>query len=271
MNLKKITSLTMLLVMIIMTFSGIMLFIAPPGRVAHWANWEVFGITKELYGDIHSTFMVLFILATILHIFYNWKPLTSYLKNSAKEMIFFTKDMIVASLITFVFLIGTIYSISPFSNFLDFGSDIKDSWEKEYGTAPYSHAELASLKSFLNKMGYDLEEGKKILASNNISFTEEKSLSQIAKENGVSPQFIYTTLRKNFEKKGVKVLAVSGLGKKTVSEVAQAIGMETNEFISELKKIGIESNENDGFKEVCELNDLSPMSVMEKLGYKKPQ
>lgn len=271
MSLKKITSLTMLLVMIIMTFSGIMLFIAPPGRVAHWANWEVFGLTKELYGDIHSTFMVLFIVATILHIYYNWKPLTSYLKNSAKEMIFFTKDMIVASFITLVFLIGTIYSLSPFSNFLDFGSEIKNSWEKEYGTAPYSHAELSSLKSFVNKLGYDLDESKKILISNNISFTEDKSLSQIAKENGLSPQFIYTILRKNFEKKGVKVLAVTGLGKKTVSEVAQAIDMDVKEFINELKNIGIDANENDGFKEVCEFNDLSPMEVMGKLGYKKPQ
>lgn len=203
MSLKKITSLTMLLVMIIMSFSGIMLFIAPPGRVANWANWEIFGLTKELYGNIHSTFMVLFIFATLLHIFYNWKPLTNYLKNSAKEMIFFTKDMIVASLITLFFLIGTIYTISPFSNFLDFGDGIKASWEKEYGTAPYSHAELSSFKSFSNKMGYNLEESKKILISNNISFNEDKSLSQIAKENKVSPQFIYNILRKNFEKRGI--------------------------------------------------------------------
>ena len=50
MSLKKITSLTMLLTMFTMTFTGIILFITPPGRVANWANWELFGISKELYG-----------------------------------------------------------------------------------------------------------------------------------------------------------------------------------------------------------------------------
>ena len=271
MNLKKIISLTMLLVMFIMTFSGIMLFISPPGKVAHWANWEVFGITKELYGNIHSTFMVLFIVATLFHVFYNWKPLTSYMKNTAKEMVIFTKDMFVAVILTTIFLLGTIFWIPPFSNFLDFGKEIKNSWEKEYGTAPYSHAELSSLKTFLQKLGYDLEDAKKILQSNNISFGEEKSLSLIAKENGVSPQFIYTILKKNFEKKGVKVLAVTGLGKKSVSEVAHAINMDVDKFIQELKKIGIDANADDGFKEVCEFNNLSPSAAMEKLGYKKPQ
>ena len=92
MNLKKITSLTMLLSMIVMTYTGIMLFITPPGRVANWANWELLGLSKTQYADIHSTFMVLFIIATILHIFYNWRPMTSYMKNTAKQMIVFRYD-----------------------------------------------------------------------------------------------------------------------------------------------------------------------------------
>jgi len=68
MSLKKITSLTMLLSMLAMTFTGILLFITPPGRVANWTNWQIFGLTKELIANIHSTFMVLFvaILVSIL-------------------------------------------------------------------------------------------------------------------------------------------------------------------------------------------------------------
>ncbi len=59
----------MLWSIIVMTYTGIMLFIAPPGRVANWANWKLFALSKEDYAQIHSTFMVLFIVMTLLHIF----------------------------------------------------------------------------------------------------------------------------------------------------------------------------------------------------------
>lgn len=60
MSLKKITSLTMLFAMLVMTYTGIILFITPPGRIANWSNWEIFGLTKEEYAQIHTTFMVSF-------------------------------------------------------------------------------------------------------------------------------------------------------------------------------------------------------------------
>lgn len=271
MNLKKITSLTMLLAMIVMSFSGIMLFIAPPGRVANWANWEILNFSKDLFAQIHTSFMVLFIVMTILHLFYNWKPITSYLKNRTKQMILFTNDMLVAIIITIIFLFGTINSISPFSTFLNFGDQIKNSWEKEYGTAPYSHAELSSLKMFCKKLGFDLEESKKILFSNNINFDESQSLSQIGNDNQISPQFIYNLLKTNLQKKSEKIIPLTGMGKKSISEVAQTLNLSSSDFIKKLKSIGIEAKSDDKFKEVSENYDMSPMDVITKLGYKKPE
>ncbi len=269
MNLKKITSLTMLCSIIVMTYTGIMLFIAPPGRVANWANWKLLGLGKEDYAQIHITFMVLFVVMTILHVFYNWKPITSYMKNKAKEMIVFTKDMIVALVLTLIFIFGTIFAVPPFTTFLDFGDGIKHSWEKEYGTAPYSHAELSSFKMFTKKLDYDLEKSEEILNSNNIKFERTQSLSYIGNENSVSPQFIFNLLKKNFEKDGKVTISLTGMGKKTIFEVAQTLNLSTDEFILKLKALGIEANENDKFKKVVEKYDMSPMDVIEKLGYKK--
>lgn len=271
MNLKKITSLTMMLVMIIMTYSGIMLFLAPPGRIANWANWHLLGLSKEQYAAIHSTFMILFIVMTLLHVFYNWKPITSYLKNKTKQMVFFTKDMIVASILVFVFLLGTLFSFSPFSNFLDFGDEIKNSWEKNYGTAPYSHAELSSFVNFTKKLGFDLQMSEKILKSNNIKYETSQSLAQIGEQNEVSPQFIYLLLKNSFKKAGVETIELTGLGRKSVTEVASTLKLSTNEFIEKLDSLGIKAQADDKFKSVCEQYDLSPMDVMTKLGYKKPE
>lgn len=271
MNLKKITSLTMLWSIIIMTYTGIMLFIAPPGRVANWANWKLIGLGKEDYAQIHSTFMVLFILMTLLHVYYNWKPMTSYMKNKAKEMIVFTKDMLAATIISFIFVLGTLLAVSPFSSFLEFGDGIKNSWEKEYGTAPYSHAELSSLESFCKKLGFDLEQSKKVLTSNNIKFELSQSLVQIGEDNSVSPQFIYNLLKKNFEKSGQKIYELSGLGKKSVKDVALAVDVSLEEFLKQLKSLGIQAKGDEKFKMLAEEYDLSPMDIMIKLGYKKEE
>jgi uncharacterized membrane protein (Fun14 family) len=271
MNLKKITSLTMLLSMAVMTYTGIILFIAPPGRIANWANWEILALTKEQYGALHSTMMVLFIIATILHLYYNWKPITNYMKNSAKEMIVFTKDMVAAFFVTTAFVIGTLAVVPPFSSFTIFGEDIKESWEKEYGTAPYSHAELSSLKGFCKKLGYDLSKSEAILKKNNINYEVTQSLSLIGKENGVSPQFIYNLLQKNLEKEGEKSIPLTGLGKKQIKDVAETLGITDAEFIKQLQSIGITAQADDKFKVVVEEYDMSPMDVLIKLGYKKSE
>jgi hypothetical protein len=269
MSLKKITSLSMLLSMLAMTYTGIILFISPHGRIANWANWELLGLSKEQYAQLHSTFMLIFIIGAVLHVYYNFKPITSYLKNKSKEFVFFTKDMLVASVLFVLFIIGTLFEISPFSNFLNFGDNFKSSWEKDYGTAPYSHAELSSIKSFSKKLSYDLEKVKEILNSNNIKFKEEQSLSAVGKENTLSPNFIYKLLQKNLEKAGDKSIPLTGLGKKTIEQVASTLNLTSEEFISKLKAIGLDATPDDKFRKVAEENDLGPIDVLKKLGFKK--
>lgn len=268
MSLKKITSLTMLLSMLAMTFTGILLFITPPGRVANWTNWQIFGLTKELIANIHTTFMVLFVVATLLHIFYNFRPMISYMKNDLREFVLFTKEMIVSLILFVLFLVGTIYEVVPFSSFLNFGDGIKNSWEKGVVSAPYQHAELSSLKSFVNKVGLDLEESKNILIKNNILFEEEKSLAQIAKENDISASFIYELLKKNL-KNSNKTLPLTGLGKKTVEELAFDLNISTQEFILKLKNLGIDAKKDDKFKDIAEKNGSSVIEILKKMGYEK--
>ncbi len=113
------------------------------------------------------------------------------------------------------------------------------------------------------------KKSEEILNSNNIKFERTQSLSYIGNENSVSPQFIFNLLKKNFEKDGKVTIVLTGMGKKTIFEVAQTLNLSTDEFILKLKALGIEANENDKFKKVVEKYDMSPMDVIEKLGYKK--
>jgi len=83
--MKKITSLSLGISFLIMSYTGIFLFLAPHGKVAYWSDWHLWGLTKNQYGDLHTTSMVSFLILGGLHIYYNWKPITSYIKFSSNN------------------------------------------------------------------------------------------------------------------------------------------------------------------------------------------
>ena len=56
------------------------LYIVPQGRVAYWADWKFWGLTKTDWGNIHINLGLLFLIALFIHIYYNWKPLINYLQ-----------------------------------------------------------------------------------------------------------------------------------------------------------------------------------------------
>ena len=85
-SFKKITSLTLGFSFLTMSFTGIMLYIVPKGKIAYWADWQMFGLSKGDYGDIHTTSMVVFILFGGFHIYYDWKPIVSYMKDTTKKV-----------------------------------------------------------------------------------------------------------------------------------------------------------------------------------------
>ncbi len=193
--MKKTVSVLMLYSMIVMSYTGIMLFIAPEGKVAYWVDWTMFGMSKTQFGDLHVTFMILFVIISIIHIYYNWSSLVSYFKNKSRNFIFFTKYNLTAIGVTFVFIVGTLTLSQPFKTVLDFQSDIKQYWGDELGRPPYGHAELSSLKKFSKKEGYDLQLVLEALEEEGIKVNSEKdNLKKIAKENGITPAKVYDVI-----------------------------------------------------------------------------
>ncbi|MFO7971728.1 MAG: DUF4405 domain-containing protein [Desulfobacterales bacterium] len=81
MKLKKITSLTALISLLLLILNSIVLYIVPQGRVAYWADWRFWGLTKTDWANQHIIIGILFLLAIFLHIYYNWNLIVAYLKN----------------------------------------------------------------------------------------------------------------------------------------------------------------------------------------------
>lgn len=229
--MKKITSLSLGFAFLIMGYTGVILYFVPKGKVAYWADWHLFGLTKTQYGEIHTTSMVTFLFFGIFHIYYNWKPIVSYLKDKQKKVSFTKKEFLIAFGLNLIFVLGTLFMLQPFKAFLDLQSDIKDGWTTEYGEPPYGHAEETQLKVFCMKMGIDYGVASEILTTQGIVFKAEDSLLFIGKKNNISPNDIYKLIDAKKAPLTTKRTGVpSSLGRKTLQE------------LSDMKKIDLEKS-----------------------------
>ena len=116
--LRAMTSVLLTCSFAMLLISGYVLFIAPPGRIANWNGWNVAGIGKHDWGGLHVWFAVLFLAASVLHIFYNWRVLVAYFKHRHSRQFAFRLEWAVALLICFGVFAGTRAGIVPFSSLL---------------------------------------------------------------------------------------------------------------------------------------------------------
>jgi len=195
-SFKKITSLSLVISFLIMSYTGIMLFVCPHGRVAYWNHWKFFGLTKEQYGTLHTTAMLLFLFFGIMHLYYNWKPLLSYIKDKTLQVSFSKKELLIALGINLVFVAGALTYVQPFKAYLDFEEQVKNYWTEKYGEPPYGHAEESKLDVFCRKMKIDFADAKQALKARGIEFKDDETLKSIARKHRLSPQEIYQIIIK---------------------------------------------------------------------------
>ena len=65
MKIKRITSLTALISFILLLLNSIVLYITPHGRIAYWADWRLWGLTKTEWANQHIIIGILFFLAIL--------------------------------------------------------------------------------------------------------------------------------------------------------------------------------------------------------------
>ncbi|MEA3331335.1 MAG: DUF4405 domain-containing protein [Campylobacterota bacterium] len=260
--MKKITSLTLGFSFLIMSYTGVMLFIVPHGRVAYWADWHLFGLSKGQYGELHTTSMVSFLVFASLHIYYNWKPIVSYMKDKAKKVSFTKKEFLIALGLNVVFVVGTLMPIQPFKGFISFGEDIKSIWTKQYGEPPYGHAEETKLKVFCRKMGIELSHAIAVLEKNSVVFQENQTLKTIARNNKIAPNDIYKLIKANSLKS--KAEGIERLGRKTLQDLSDMKRIDLSHSIKLLKEKGITDVGADSkIKNIADELAVMPMDVYE--------
>lgn len=272
MNIRKVTSMTMLISFVLLVLTSIILYIVPQGRVAYWADWHLWGLTKTHWGNLHINLGFLFLLAGLLHICYNWKPLKAYMKNRARELKIFTPSFNVAMILTLVVGVGTYLEVPPMSTVINFGDSIKDAAAEKYGEPPYGHAELSSLKLFSKKQNIDLEKAVQLLEGAGIQFKDStETLASIASANELSPQEVYKIIESAVEKSEMNGNVtfpdspMPGFGNKTLAAICAEFNLMFPAIQRGLAQNGIKAEANMTIKEIATENDTAPMALFEAI------
>ncbi|MDB4442037.1 DUF4405 domain-containing protein, partial [bacterium] len=229
--------------------------------------------TKSDWGNIHINLGLLFLIALSVHIYYNWKPLISYLKNKAKQIKVFTPEFSLALAITLVFIFGAYNLVPPFGWVMSLNEHFKDAGAEKYGEPPYGHAELSSLKTFAKKMKLDLTMSMKLLEKAGSALEDSNmTLATIGRRYNIPPQMVYETIKpaeittaKKSDSKGLPESPPPGTGKLTLADFCTQYQLNMKLVVRELKKQGIEASEELTLKKIAAKNKTSPSDIYERI------
>ena len=263
-NWRAWTTFFVIISFIVDTVSGIVLYIAPPGRIANWTNWTFWGIEKEEWGAIHTIFGYLLLIIVALHLYYNWKTFIYFLWDKIHKALNLRRELLAATLISLVVFLGSLWNIPPFSTIMNFGETVKNSWEESKIVAPIPHSELMSLQEFSSKLSIPLDETLNALKSKGYKVKNaQQSLEEIARESGTSPDKIYEAIKSsNLNPVVPETIKGTGLGKKTLEMIISEKGLSLDDVLSRLKKKGIDAKPKDKLKDIANKQEKTPMEIM---------
>ncbi len=264
MNMRKITSLTALTSFVLLMVTSIVLYIVPSGRVAYWAGYKLWGLDKVQWGNVHINLGFLLLIAIILHVYYNWTAMISYMKNRSRQLRIFTVDFNISLVVTLVVFFGTLAGLPPMSSIINMGDAITENSNLYYGEPPYGHAELSSLADFTDKVKIDLNESLAKLEVAGIKVTSPtQAMVEIATTNGISSQQVYEVIKPE-NNNGETVMpedAPGGTGNRTLEQICQMYQLDQNKIVNGLAAKEITAEPKQTMKTIATANSIDPHAV----------
>lgn len=274
-NTRALTTLTVTLSFLLLSFSGIMLYASPKGRVANWTGWSLFGLTKEGWGSAHTTMALLFLLGSALHVVYNWRPLLKYLKMPLAAGVKRSRsEMLGAAALVLVVFLGTLWGLPPFSTVGAIGEDIKNYWETRSIAGPYIHAEDDTLAAFAQKLGRGQDDLLERLASKGYAAEDvNMKVKDLADHYDVTPAALFAALSSGGAGEahgspgaGFGGAGGGGYGRKTLAQVCADSDIDLNAAIARLKDRGIAANGSDNVRTLADGAGMNPGELLNVAG-----
>lgn len=259
----------------IILFSGIILYLAPAGRVANWTNWQLIGFSKTGWQSIHTIFSYTFVILSIFHLFsVNWKTFWYYVKSGARKGLNKTVELISATLLVLVIFLGVVYRVPPFQTIMDWGEQLTESWEKEETSPPIPHAESYSLEKFTAEiLNIPTDSALRKLSENSIKVDSiQQTVADIGESNQLAPADIFTlfgtsgtTIEQQIPGK-TYIPEGNGIGRMSLQQIGSTYHVQVDELVRVLKNAGLDGvSPQSVLKDLAEENQTTPSDLLEIL------
>lgn len=257
-----------------MAFTGVILFVVPPGRIANWTGWTLLGLTKHQWIGLHDWFSIIFVVASVFHVYLNWKLFVSYFKSKVSKAFALRIEWALALVICGVVFLGTLGDITPFSSLLVWNENIKHSWDSPQQRAPIPHAELLTLTELAEQVGdVDLETMLSNLKARGIEVeSPDIVLGQLAGAYNMTPARLYDIALgqvgrgrgyggpERGERHGQGGPG-RGIGQMTLKEYCNQMGLDVNMAVQKLQDAGFKASPDMTIRGIAETAGVHPSQI----------
>jgi hypothetical protein len=242
--------------------SGIVLYVAPPGRIANWSVWRMVLLSKAQWQAVHTIVALLFLVAAGFHISFNWKVLVAYLTSKLHEGLRMKRELATATAAAVVLLTVTIAGVPPFSTVMDVGEDIKNSWSTATNEPPVPHAELMTVEKLAETVKLPPEKVVANLEKHGVTMTQPgMTVQQIADQNKLTPQQVYQRIQSEDAKPKVSLAEGGGWGRMNVQQACDRFSVPVGTGVERLRAAGIEAESGSMLRELATAQGKTPIDI----------
>jgi len=257
-----------------MAFTGVILFVVPPGRIANWTGWTLLGLTKHQWIGLHDWFCIIFVVASVFHVYLNWKLFVSYFKSKVSKAFALRIEWALALVICGVVFLGTLGDIPPFSSLLVWNENIKYSWDSPQHRAPIPHAELLTLTELAEQVrDVDLETMLANLKARGIEVeSTDVVLGELAETYNMTPARLYDIALgqvgrgrghggpEQGERRGQGGPG-RGIGQMTLKEYCGQMGLDVNTAVQKLQDAGFKAGPDMTLRGIADTASVHPSEI----------
>ena len=263
---KAFTSFAVTLAFAVIATSGLVLYVAPAGRVANWSGWTLGALAREQWQAVHTIFAFLFVFAAVVHLTFNWRVLLAYVRRRAAEHRARWREIGLATAAATAILTFTINGVPPFSAVMTAGESIKATWSEGGNEPPVPHAEILTLARLAETTRLSAE---RMLANADVagrSVNGDTTLAEVARQmGGITPAEAFQRLTVDQGKPSVGIAEGGGWGLKTVEQVCAQIEVPVSDGLARLRGKGIEAEPSSNVREVAGRHGRTPIEIVEIL------
>jgi hypothetical protein len=242
--------------------SGIVLYVAPPGRIANWSVWQMLLLSKAQWQAVHTIVALAFLVAAGFHIYFNWKVLVAYVKSKLQAGIRMKRELAAASLTGALILAVSISGVPPFGTVMDVGEEIKNSWSTASSEPPVPHAELMTVAKLSETVKIPTEKALANLDRQGIRVAQPTmTVQQIADENRLTPQQVYQKIQSEDAKPKVTLAEGGGWGRMNVQQVCDRYNVPVDAGVARLQAAGIEASGTTMIRELATSRGKTPIDI----------